>query len=632
MRLHALLLLWISAAAAASRPPLDTLGIPPQDEAYFRGGVIRCRDGSGKFTRDKLNDDFCDCTDGTDEPGTSACPEGKFYCQNAGHSPITIFSSRVNDGICDCCDGSDEYGSNATCKNTCWEAGKAAREKMKKKIATYKSGVVIRDQEVEKAKVAFAKDKAELTKLKSEEKILQGLVDKLKEQKSLIEKAEEEERLRKEKEEKRVKEEAEKQAANEKKAPDASQEVDSQKTHGNVQEDESKVADHHDGHASHENQTPENELSVVQHDPEIQDDTSIKAGPVDESPPKDTSAEPTKEQEPTPVNSEDLSREELGRLVASRWTGEKVDEVSKDDKKEHEAEHDMPEPSEEALEDELDVPEPAEDSYSGYRSEVEDDRHKFDDEDFPNESEDEYVDDHDDHVESYKSDDDQKADDHSDLTASGQASWLDKIQQTVHNVLQTFNFFKTPVDLSEASRVRKEYDDASSKLSKIQSRISTLTDKLKHDFGWSTWCHTAMRIFLSYRSHKQGKEKEFYYFYDRCFESKEGKYTYKVCPFKKASQVEGHSSTSLGRWDKFEESYGAMEFSNGDKCWNGPDRSLKVRLRCGLNNELNGVDEPSRCEYVAVLSTPALCIEEKLKELKQKLQVMSSNQAGHDEL
>ncbi|KAG8052625.1 hypothetical protein GUJ93_ZPchr0001g29521 [Zizania palustris] len=506
MRLHALLLLWISAAAAASRPPLDTLGIPPLDEAYFRGGVIRCRDGSGKFTRDKLNDDFCDCTDGTDEPGTSACPEGKFYCQNAGHSPITIFSSRVNDGICDCCDGSDEYGSNATCKNTCWEAGKAAREKMKKKIATYKSGVIIRDQEVEKAKVAFAKDATELTKLKSEEKILQGLVDKLKEQKKLIEKAEEKECLRKEKEEKRMKEDAEKQAANENKDPDASQDVDSQETHGNVQEDESK------------------------HDPEIQDDTSIKAGPGDESPPKDTSAEPTKEQEPTHVNSEDLSREELGRLVASRWTGEKVDEVSKDDRKEHETEHDMPEPSEEALEDELDVPEPAEDSYNGYHSEVEDDRLKFDDEDFSNESEDEYADDHDEHDESYKSDDDQKADDHSvhsDLTASGQASWLDKIQQTVHNVLQTFNFFKTPVDLSEASRVRKEYDDASSKLSKIQSRISTLTDKLKHDFG---------------------KEKEFYNFYDRCFESKEGKYTYKVCPFKKASQVEGHSSTSLGLW------------------------------------------------------------------------------------
>ncbi|KAM3330128.1 hypothetical protein ACQJBY_026864 [Aegilops geniculata] len=236
-----LLLLWISAATTASPPPLETLGIPPQDEAYYRGGVIKCRDGSGKFTRDQLNDDFCDCPDGTDEPGTSACPEAKFYCKNAGHSPITIFSSRVNDGICDCCDGSDEYGSNGTCKNTCWEAGKAAREKLKKKVATYRSGVVIRNQEVEKAKLAIAKDEAELTKLKGEEKILQGLVDKLKEQKRLIEKAEEEERLIKEKEEKRIKEEAEKQAAEENKAPDASQETDSQDTNEKAQEDESKV-------------------------------------------------------------------------------------------------------------------------------------------------------------------------------------------------------------------------------------------------------------------------------------------------------------------------------------------------------------------------------------------------------
>ena len=29
-------------------------------------------------------------------------------------------------------------------------------------------------------------------------------------------------------------------------------------------------------------------------------------------------------------------------------------------------------------------------------------------------------------------------------------------------------------------------------------------------------------------------------------------------------------------WDKFEDSYRTMLFSNGEKCWNGPDRSLKV--------------------------------------------------------
>lgn len=102
-----------------------------------------------------------------------------------------------------------------------------------------------------------------------------------------------------------------------------------------------------------------------------------------------------------------------------------------------------------------------------------------------------------------------------------------------------------------------------------------------------------------------------------------------------------------------------MQFTYGDKCWNGPDRSLtvlhinaisqaisfliknvlqQVRLRCGLKNELTDVDEPSRCEYdllssllflihystsyshilwhsrySALLSTPALCVEEKLK-------------------
>lgn len=51
---------------------------------------------------------------------------------------------------------------------------------MKKKIATFKDGVAIRNQEVEKAKQAFAKDEAELAKLKNEEKILNGLVEKLK--------------------------------------------------------------------------------------------------------------------------------------------------------------------------------------------------------------------------------------------------------------------------------------------------------------------------------------------------------------------------------------------------------------------------------------------------------------------
>lgn len=40
-----------------------------QDMDYYRTNVIKCKDGSSKFTKEQLNDEFCDCPDGTDEPG-----------------------------------------------------------------------------------------------------------------------------------------------------------------------------------------------------------------------------------------------------------------------------------------------------------------------------------------------------------------------------------------------------------------------------------------------------------------------------------------------------------------------------------------------------------------------------------
>ncbi|CAK7323985.1 unnamed protein product [Dovyalis caffra] len=106
-------------------PAMDNtvLFMGEEDEKYFASHVIKCKDGSKSFSKDRLNDNFCDCLDGTDEPGTSACPRGKFYCGNVGSTPKFIFSSRVNDQICDCCDGSDEYGSGINCPNTCIMGG-----------------------------------------------------------------------------------------------------------------------------------------------------------------------------------------------------------------------------------------------------------------------------------------------------------------------------------------------------------------------------------------------------------------------------------------------------------------------------------------------------------------------------
>lgn len=54
------------------------------------------------MTLAQLNDNYCDCEDGSDEPGTAACSHtaAVFHCQNAGFFPQDLPTSRVNDGIC----------------------------------------------------------------------------------------------------------------------------------------------------------------------------------------------------------------------------------------------------------------------------------------------------------------------------------------------------------------------------------------------------------------------------------------------------------------------------------------------------------------------------------------------------
>ncbi|XRB02637.1 glucosidase 2 subunit beta [Pycnococcus provasolii] len=65
---------------------------------------------ASSIPRHRINDDFCDCADGSDETETPACSHvhAKFTCKNEAHVKKDISTTRIQDGVCDCCDGSDE--------------------------------------------------------------------------------------------------------------------------------------------------------------------------------------------------------------------------------------------------------------------------------------------------------------------------------------------------------------------------------------------------------------------------------------------------------------------------------------------------------------------------------------------
>ena len=42
-----------------------------------------------------INDNYCDCEDGSDENMTNACPNGKFYCENKLYESRYISTSKV---------------------------------------------------------------------------------------------------------------------------------------------------------------------------------------------------------------------------------------------------------------------------------------------------------------------------------------------------------------------------------------------------------------------------------------------------------------------------------------------------------------------------------------------------------
>lgn len=149
---------------------------------------------------------------------------------------------------------------------------------------------------------------------------------------------------------------------------------------------------------------------------------------------------------------------------------------------------------------------------------------------------------------------------------------------------------KTKALIAAADNAREALRDAESRKNNLEREIGELNKFLGMDFG---------------------HEYEFTHLYDNCYEYTDLEYTYKMCAFGRVSQKpkSGGRETSLGQWGTWSgnKQYSIMKYENGEKCWNGPNRSATITLMCGLEDKLLSASEPNRCEYAMEFSTPAVC-------------------------
>ncbi len=144
---------------------------------------------------EQLNDDYCDCDDGSDEPGTAACSgvapaesaATGFFCLNVGHEGKRIPSSRVNDFVCDCCDGSDEKGAGSSCPNTCAAEAAEANKEAVEKAAILKAGLAAKASMLATSAAHMSTKSAELETKRAEKAALDGTLASLRARKAEME-------------------------------------------------------------------------------------------------------------------------------------------------------------------------------------------------------------------------------------------------------------------------------------------------------------------------------------------------------------------------------------------------------------------------------------------------------------
>uniref|UniRef100_A0A8C2VQI5 Glucosidase 2 subunit beta n=1 Tax=Chinchilla lanigera TaxID=34839 RepID=A0A8C2VQI5_CHILA len=506
----------VQPALVLGREVALTFSLSPDHHFYDESKPFTCLDGSATIPFDQVNDDYCDCKDGSDEPGTAACPNGNFHCTNAGYKPLYILSSRVNDGVCDCCDGTDEYNSGTVCENTCKEKGRQERESLQQMAEVTREGFRLKKILIEDWKKAREEKQKKLTELQAGRKSLEDQVETLR---TLKEEAEKPEKEAKEQHRKLWEEQqaAAKAQREQQLAADAFRELD----------------DNVDGVVS---------VAELQSHPELDTDGD---GALSEG-------------EAQALLGGD-SRTDASSFYARVWA------AIRDKYRSEALPADLPAPSTEPEEEPPSAPtHPVEEEEEEEESEEEEEEQ---DSQVPGSS--------------------PSCEAPSPLEPPQPASPREEDKMPPYDE-------QTQAFIAAAQEARSKFEEAERSLKDMEESIRNLEQEISFDFG------------------PQG---EFAYLYSQCYELTTNEYVYRLCPFKLVSQKPklGGSPTNLGTWGSWagpeHDRFSAMKYEQGTGCWQGPNRSTTVRLLCGKETVVTSTSEPSRCEYLMELSTPAACPE-----------------------
>ncbi|XP_054985368.1 glucosidase 2 subunit beta [Sorex araneus] len=526
-----LLLLPLCEAVEVKRPRGVSL---TNHHFYDESKPFTCLDGSATVPFDQVNDDYCDCKDGSDEPGTAACPNGSFHCTNTGYKPLYISSTWVNDGVCDCCDGTDEYNSGIICENTCKEKGRKERETLQQLAEVTREGVRLKKILIEEWKKGREEKQNKLAELQDRKKSLAEQVDLLRAAKEEAEKPEKEakEEHRKMWEEQVARAQSEQEQARVAlifQELDANMDervsVDELQTHTELDTDGDGALSEEEAQALLGGDTQVDRVTFFDRIwATIKDKYQTEALPPEQpaAPASDQLTQPAEhEQEVPPGPPEEEEEEEE----------EEREEEDEEPEEEEEPEEDVQVPGEQPLQEAPPPLAPAPPASAAPED------------------------------------------------PSAQMPPYDAYTQGL---------------IDAAQKARSEFEEAERSLKDMQETIRNLEQEISFDFGPSG---------------------EFSYLYSQCYELSTNEYVYRLCPFKLVSQKPklGGSPTNLGTWGSWagpeHDKYSAMKYEQGTGCWQGPNRSTTVRLLCGKETAVTSTTEPSRCEYLMELTTPAACPE-----------------------